>query len=46
MPDEFQAKYEPTTRTIAGDIYPEKEEDREKWLIFNKMSVEITKFKY
>ena len=46
MPEEFQAKYEPTTRTIAGDIYPEKEEDREKWLIFNKMSVVITKFKY
>jgi hypothetical protein len=46
MPEEFQAKYEPTTRTIAGDIYPEKDEDREKWLIFNKMSVEIKKFKY
>lgn len=46
MPDEFQAKYEPTTRTIAGDIYPEKESDREKWLIFNKMSVEISKYKY
>ncbi len=46
MPDEFQPKYEPTTRTIAGDIYPENESDREKWKIFNKMSVTITKFKY
>lgn len=46
MPEEFQAKYEPTTRTIAGDIYPENESDREKWKIFNKMSVTLTKFKY
>lgn len=46
MPEEFQAKYEPTTRTIAGDIYPENEADREKWKIFNKMSVTLTKFKY
>jgi hypothetical protein len=44
MPDEFQKKYEPTTRTIAVDIYPFNEEDSKKWYAFHKMGVVISKF--
>lgn len=43
IPEEFQQKYEPTNRTIAGDIFPLTEEDLMKWKIFNKMSVNVTK---
>ncbi len=46
MPEEFQKKYESTTRAIAADIYPINAEDADKWRSFHKMSVEITKFKY
>lgn len=44
MPDEFQKKYEPTTRTIAVDIYPLSKEDSHKWYAFHKMSVTVSKF--
>ncbi|MCE3227098.1 MAG: hypothetical protein K0S32_1649 [Bacteroidetes bacterium] len=44
MPDEFQKKYEPTTRTIAVDIYPFNEEDSKKWYAFHKMGVVVSKF--
>ncbi|MBA3665953.1 MAG: hypothetical protein H0W61_17380 [Bacteroidetes bacterium] len=44
MPDEFQKKYEPTTRTIAVDIYPLTYEDSKKWCAFHKMGVVISKF--
>lgn len=46
LPEEFQKKYEPTTRSIAGDIYPLSEEEMYKWRTFYKMSVDISKFKY
>ena len=46
MPEEFQKKYESTTRAIAADIYPLNGEDADKWRVFHKMSVDVTKFKY
>lgn len=46
MPEEFQKKYEPTTRTISADIYPLNDEEAKKWKAFYKMGVEISKFKY
>jgi hypothetical protein len=46
LPDEFQKRYEPTTRTIAADIYPVDEGEYSHWRAFYKMSVTITKFKY
>jgi RasGAP-like protein len=46
LPDEFQKRYEPTTRTIAADIYPVTDNEYEHWRAFYKMSVTVTKFKY
>jgi hypothetical protein len=46
MPEEFQKKYEPTTRAISADIFPLNDEEAKKWKAFYKMSVEISKFKY
>ena len=46
LPDEFQKRYEPTTRTIAADIYPVNDNEYEHWRAFYKMSVSVTKFKY
>ena len=46
LPEEFQKKYEPTTRSIAGDIYPVDASEMSKWRTFYKMSVDISKFKY
>jgi hypothetical protein len=46
LPEEFQKKYEPTTRSIAGDIYPVNAEEMSKWRTFYKMSVDISKFKF
>lgn len=46
LPTEFQKRYEPTTRTVAADIYPINENDYALWRGFYKMSVTITKYKY
>ncbi len=46
LPDEFQKRYEPTTRTIAADIYPVNDNEYEHWRAFFKMGVSVTKFKY
>jgi len=46
LPEEFQKKYEPTTRSIAGDIYPLDSMEIKKWRVFYKMSVDITKTKF
>jgi multidrug resistance efflux pump len=46
LPTEFQKRYEPTTRTVAADIYPVSPEDYALWRGFYKMSVTITKYKY
>ncbi len=46
LPPEFQKQYEPTTRTIAADIYPETDSDYKKWQPVYKIGVTISKFKY
>lgn len=46
LPAEFQKRYEPTTRTVAADIYPVSPDDYALWRGFYKMSVTITKYKY
>ena len=46
LPEEFQKKYEPTTRSVAADIYPLNSEDLAKWKAFYKMGVDISKFKF
>ncbi len=43
LPDEFQKKYEPLTRSIAADIVPLHESDLEKWKAFYKLNVKISK---
>ncbi len=43
LPEEFQKKYEPTTRSIAADIVPINEVELEKWKAFYKLNVKITK---
>ena len=45
LPEEFQKKYEPTTRSIAADIYPIDSLEIKKWKTFYKMSVDISKLK-
>jgi hypothetical protein len=46
LPEEFQKKYEPTTRSVAADIYPLEDGELQKWKAFYKMGVDISKFKY
>lgn len=46
LPEEFQKKYEPTTRSLVADIYPIDTTELEKWKAFYKMSVQITKYRY
>ena len=46
LPEEFQKKFEPTTRDIAADIYPIDSSESINWQNFYKMSVKISKFKY
>ncbi|MBK7669109.1 MAG: hypothetical protein IPJ32_18265 [Sphingobacteriaceae bacterium] len=46
LPEEFQKKYEPTTRSVAADIYPLNNDDLAKWKAFYKMGVDISKFKF
>ena len=46
LPDEFQKRYEPTTRTVAADIYPVNDADYEHWKAFYKMGVSVSKYKY
>ena len=45
LPEEFQKKYEPTTRSLSADIYPASYNDLMKWKMFWKMGVKITKRK-
>lgn len=45
LPEEFQKKYEPTTRSLSADIYPANDSDLSKWKMFWKMGVKITKRK-
>lgn len=46
LPEEFQKKYEPTTRSLVADIYPLNETELSKWKAFYKMSVTLIKSKY
>jgi chromosome segregation ATPase len=46
LPEEFQKKYEPVSRSVVGDIYPLSSEESLQWKNFYKMSVDIKKFKY
>lgn len=43
LPDEFQKKYEPTTRSIVADILPINEVELEKWKAFYKLNVKISR---
>lgn len=45
IPEEFQNKYEPPTRTLSADVYPVNIDDLNKWRKFYKMRVKITKGK-
>jgi hypothetical protein len=46
LPEEFQKRYEPVKRTIAADILPVNQEEEQRWKVYNKLSVEITKTKF
>lgn len=46
IPEEFQKKYEPTTRSLTVEIHPENEGDVKSWKRYHKMRVLITKSKY
>ena len=43
LPEEFQKKFEPTTRTLAADIVPISTEDLVIWRKYYKLSVTISK---
>lgn len=43
LPEEFQKKFEPTTRTLAADIVPIGENDLHIWKKYYKLSVKISK---
>jgi len=43
LPEEFQKKFEPTTRTLAANILPLTESDLYIWRKYYKLSVKITK---
>lgn len=45
LPEEFQKKYEPTTRSLSADIIPVDKRDLNTWKAYYKMSVEVTKSK-
>ncbi len=46
LPDEFQKKYEPTTRSLSADIFPINSKELASWKKYWKMGVVIRKFKY
>ncbi len=46
LPEEYQKRFEPITRTIAGDIYPSDSLEGVKWKNYYKMGVQVKKFKY
>ncbi len=46
LPEEFQKKYEPTTRSLAVDIIPYNEEEFDKWRKYYKLSVIVRKSRF
>ena len=45
LPDEFQKKYEPVTRSISAEIIPLNQLELEKWKAFYKLNVKVKKYK-
>lgn len=46
LPEEFQKKYEPVTRSLAADVVPADTSELRKWKAYYKLSVGIKKLKY
>lgn len=46
LPEEFQKKYEPVTRTLLADIIPISNAELKKWRTFYRMGVKISKYKF
>ncbi len=46
LPEEFQKKYEPTTRSILVDVVPTSPAASKKWQAYYKIAVVIRKSKY
>ncbi|MEY2938712.1 MAG: hypothetical protein RL062_1301 [Bacteroidota bacterium] len=46
LPEEYQKRYEPTTRSLAGDIYPKDTTEAKEWESYYKMGALVTRFKY
>ena len=46
LPDEFQKKYEPTTRNVVANVLLENTKDSYKLMNFYKMNVQITKSRF
>ena len=46
LPEEFQKKYEPTTRSLSVDIVPVNKNELFKWRTYYKMGVIIRKKRY
>ncbi len=46
IPEEFQKKYEPTTRSLTVEIYPIDEEEMKKWVKYHKLKVNIIKSRF
>ncbi len=46
LPEEFQKKYEPVTRTLLADIIPISLAELKKWRTFYRMGVKISKYKF
>ncbi len=43
LPEEFQKRYEPTTRSIAAEIVPIDENEAEQWQAFYKLEARVSK---
>jgi len=46
LPEEYQKRYEPTTRSLAGDIYPKDSIEAKEWESYYKMGALVTRFKF
>ncbi len=46
LPQEFQNRYEPVTRSIAADIIPILQDDLDHWKAFYKLNVDISRRKW
>jgi hypothetical protein len=46
IPEEFQKKYEPTTRSLTVEIYPKDSTEMKKWKKYHKLHVTITKYRW